>query len=148
MRVDNYVSSERRITTDSGTLRLRLLFSVYVNNVSRELEVQIVLFVDDNDGLHLDRNADRAIIRLQNQLDKFFNWTDNSKVAITTTKSAAVLSSKRRKNRHNLFALVHGSQVLCVHLDRRLTVILTPIRLPSERRLVRVNCFEYLSARL
>ena len=70
-----------------------LLFSVYVNDAPREPGVQMALFADDTAVYTADRNADRAIIRLQRALDAYTTWTEIWKVAVNETKSSAVLFS-------------------------------------------------------
>ena len=130
VRIDDHVSSERRITAGvpQGSVLGPLLFSVYVNDAPREPGVQMALFADDTAVYTADRNADRAILRLQRALDAYSTWTESWKVAVNDTKSSAVLFSKRRKEPRGRVRLgrtylpwSREVKYLGVHLDRRLT---------------------------
>ena len=71
VRVGDLVSSERRITASvpQGSVLGPLLFSNYVNDVPRQPGVQMALFADDTAVFTADRHVERAVLRLQRQLD-------------------------------------------------------------------------------
>ena len=86
----------------------------------------MAMFADDTAVYTADRNADRAIIRLQRVLDAYTTWTEIWKVAVNETKSSAVLFSKRREERRGRVSLGRtyfpwSREVKClaIHLDRR-----------------------------
>ena len=52
-----------------GSVLGLLLFSGYDNDISRQPGVHIVIFSDDTAVFTADRNEERAVLRLQRQLD-------------------------------------------------------------------------------
>ena len=61
----------QRITAGvpQGSVLGPLLFSIYVNDVPRQPGVQVALFADDTAVFTADRHEERAVLRLQRQLD-------------------------------------------------------------------------------
>ena len=88
VRVGDSVSSERLITAGvpQDSVLGPLLFSVYVNDVPRQPGVQMALFADDTAVFTADRHEERAVLRLQRQLDKLVDWTENWSCLLYTSR--------------------------------------------------------------
>ena len=92
-------SSERRITAGvpQGSVLGPLLFSLFVNDTPRVPGVKLSLFADDTAAFASEPNASYAAIKLQRQLDAYVGWTDDWRVSVNASKSAAVIFSRKRK---------------------------------------------------
>ena len=55
------------------------------------------LFADDTAAFVSEPNTSYAAIKLQRQLDAYVGWTDDWRVAVNGSKSAAVIFSRKRK---------------------------------------------------
>ena len=75
-----------------GSVLGPLLFSLYVNDVLRQPGVQVAFFADDTAVFTADGHVERAVFRLQRQLDSLGDWTENWRVQLNATKSVAVNS--------------------------------------------------------
>jgi hypothetical protein len=98
------------------------------NDITATLKTQIALFADDTMFSAHDRNAKRAIIRIQHQINSATTWFSKWRLKINSVKTMAILFNKRQtKNCPKLS--IQGHQIpwstsvkyLGVTLDRNLT---------------------------
>ena len=72
-------------------------------------------------------NANYAAIKLQRQLDAYVGWTDDCRLAVNASKSAAVIFSRKRKRPRPLkvgpveVPWTNSVKYLGLHVDSRLT---------------------------
>ena len=104
-----------------------LLFFVYVNDVSKLPGTRLAMFADDTAVYAVDRQAEMAVIGLQEQLDEYVDWAERWRDAIKASNCTAEVFSRRLRLPDRLYVgdtlLPWSREVkyLAVHLDHRLT---------------------------
>ena len=104
-----------------------LLFSLFVNDTPRVPGVKLSLFADETAAFASEPNASYAAVKLKRQLYAYVGWTDDWRVAVNASKSAAVIFSRKRKRPRPLkvgpveVPWTNSVKYLGLHVDSRLT---------------------------
>lgn len=130
IKTENVISSSRPILAGvpQGSCLSPTLYSIYTNDIAVTPKTRVSLFADDTMFTAHDRNAKRAIIRIQHQINSATTWFSKWRLKINTVKTMAILFNKRQtKSSPKLTILGHqipwstSVKYLGVTLDRNLS---------------------------
>ena len=101
-----------------------LLFIIFINDIQKDLESDILIFADDTTLLAQGKNALETTAIINRDLIKIHNWATKWKVTFNAKKSKYILFSKDRLP--DLPPLIFGQQIIeRVDTHKHLGIIIT-----------------------
>ena len=74
-----------------------LLFTIFINDLPNCISSAFALYADDFCFGEVDTKIDELTLRVQDSLNKIFKWANDWGINILSSKSAAVLLTKKHK---------------------------------------------------
>ncbi len=101
--IDGKTSSTRFINAavPQGSVLGPLLFLVYINDVTIDIESDIFLFADDTSIFRSGKNNQELAIGINSDLNKISLWAKRWKININPTKTVCMLFSKKANPNKN-----------------------------------------------
>lgn len=96
-KVEQSYSSIRHIAAGvpQGSCLAPTLYLAYINDIPTTTKTKLSLFADDTMFYSADKNSNRAVIQLQQQLELSARWFHRWRIKINATKTVAVLFSRK-----------------------------------------------------
>ncbi len=108
--IDGKTSSVRRIkaAVPQGSVLGPLLFLVYINDITHDIDSDIYLFADDTSIFTSGNDNERSAQKINSDLNKITLWARRWKIAINPTKTVCMLFSKKPSPNKNFVIRVNN----------------------------------------
>ena len=107
-----------------GSILGPLLFLIYVDDIVKNIDSQILLFADDTSLLEIITDPNISFPRINNDLEKLSNWANTWLVKFNPKKTKYIIFSKKLTKTAYPPLILHGNHITKVRSHCQLGIVL------------------------
>ena len=131
--VDGCVSSVRNVSAGvpQGSRLGPLLFIIYINDIVKDIESEMLIFADDTSLLVSGKNTEITSQIIKRDLTRICKWANDWKVSFNADKTEEIIFSKTNINSPQL--TLNNENIKRVHTHKHLGLFLNPILIGAPK---------------